>query len=157
MKPAERAQARLLRAEHGWSIKRIAASLDVSVSSVSRWVSDIELTAPQLEALAAANPVYARDRVGTRVFADACRESRRLWQEEGRALARRGDPLHLVGCMLYWAEGSKGRNAVHFTNSDADMLAMCRRFLRGCYAVADDRIRLSVSCHLNNGLSLAEI
>jgi hypothetical protein len=59
--------------------------------------------------------------------------------------------------MLYWAEGSKSRNKVTFTNSDVDMVRYFLRFLRECYAVADDRLTLSVNVHLGNGLTLPEI
>lgn len=59
--------------------------------------------------------------------------------------------------MLYWAEGSKLRNSVAFTNSDPDMLLFFVRFLREECDVADTRILLSVNCHLGNGLTVAEI
>ncbi|MDX6641432.1 MAG: hypothetical protein QOF12_2443 [Solirubrobacteraceae bacterium] len=59
--------------------------------------------------------------------------------------------------MLFWAEGSKCRNAVRFTNSDADMLRTFVAFLRRCYGVASERITLTVNCYLNNGLSIDEI
>jgi len=59
--------------------------------------------------------------------------------------------------MLYWAEGSKQRNGVVLTNSDADMLVVFVRFLRESYDVPTARMNLTVNCHLNNGLSLAEI
>lgn len=59
--------------------------------------------------------------------------------------------------MLFWAEGSKQRNSVAFSNSDVAMHQHFARFLRECYDVPDDRIRLSVNCYLGNGLSLAEI
>jgi hypothetical protein len=59
--------------------------------------------------------------------------------------------------MLYWAEGSKDRNTVRLTDSDADLLALFVRFLTECCAVSPERIRLSVNCRLNNGLELAEI
>ena len=59
--------------------------------------------------------------------------------------------------MLHWAEGSKKRNGVALTNSDPEML----RLSSASYAVpavcSDERIGLAVNCHLNNGLSLAEI
>jgi hypothetical protein len=48
--------------------------------------------------------------------------------------------------MLYWAEGSKGRNAVQFVNSDPEMVAYFGRFLRTYYGVADDQFR--VDCNL---------
>jgi transposase-like protein len=157
VKPAERLEARRLRAEHGASIKAIAAHLGVSVSSVSAWVRDIELTREQLDALADANPAMNRQRSGTARWSDICRDRRRTWQEEGRALARAGDPLHHAGCMLFWAEGSKGRNSATLTNSDPDLLLVFRRFLAQCYAVPDERIAFSVNCFLGNGVALEEI
>jgi len=59
--------------------------------------------------------------------------------------------------MLYWAEGSRTRNLVGLTNSDPAMLRHFLRFLERCYDVALERVRLTVNCHLGNGLSLAEI
>lgn len=72
-------------------------------------------------------------------------------------IARVDDPEHRAGCMLYWAEGSKGRNRVIFTNSDVDMMRLFLRFLREFYDVPDGRVRLSVNCHLGNGLEVEEI
>jgi hypothetical protein len=72
-------------------------------------------------------------------------------------IAKVDEPLHWAGCMLFWAEGSKKRNAVTFTNSDDDMMRFFLRFLRECYGVGDDRVRLSVNCFLGNGKTLAEI
>ena len=59
--------------------------------------------------------------------------------------------------MLYWAEGSKTRNAAQLVNADADLLGTFLAFLRSCYDVADDRIAFSVNCFLGNGLTLDEI
>jgi hypothetical protein len=39
--------------------------------------------------------------------------------------------------MLYWAEGSRERNAIKFTNSDPEMLRFFMRFLRLSFAVPD--------------------
>ncbi len=157
MKPAERLEARRLRAEEGASIKAIAARLHVSASSVSGWVRDIELSGAQLARLAEANPALNRQRSGTARWSEVCRERRRGWQAEGRARARADDPLHHAGCMLFWAEGSKGRNNAILTNADPDLLLVFRRFLRECYAVEDARIAFSVNCFLGNGVTLEEI
>ena len=59
--------------------------------------------------------------------------------------------------MLCWAEGSKRRNTAILTNSDPDLLATFVAFLRRCYGVTDERLALSVNCHLGNGLELEEI
>lgn len=92
------------------------------------------------------NPAYNGQRVGQAVRMARCRERRRDAQEEGRALARRGDRLHAAGCMLYWAEGARNRNALHFSNSDPKMARFFIRFLRECLGVHDARIR--VWCNL---------
>ena len=71
--------------------------------------------------------------------------------------ARDRDLLHLVGCMLYWAEGAKSRNALHFANSDPDMLRVFRRFLTDALGVDPTDIRLRLNVYTNNGLSIEEI
>jgi len=48
--------------------------------------------------------------------------------------------------MLFWAEGSRARNAVEFVNSDPAMIKFFVRFLRSCYGVPDSRI--TVTCNL---------
>jgi transcriptional regulator with XRE-family HTH domain len=157
VKPIERVEAQRLRREEGMSVKVIARRLGVSVSSVSRWTRQIELTAAQVEALRHSHARYAGQLRGAQERRRSARAARLAAQEHGRVLARRSDMLHLQGCMLYWAEGSKLRNVAALTNSDADMLARFLRFLRECYRVEDERIALSVNCHLGNGLSLETI
>jgi transposase len=61
VKTHEREHARRLRREEGASIKDIACRVGVSVSSVSLWVRDIELTPEQHAALLSRNvPTTAR-------------------------------------------------------------------------------------------------
>src|SRR3954449_9212405 len=135
----------------------IASRLDVALSSVSLWTRDIRLTDEQHARLRDANPIYNRQLRGQGGRSASARAARLSAQERGRALARRRDPNHLLGCMLYWAEGSKSRNSVVFCNSDPEMLRAFLAFLRGPCAVGDERIMLAVNCHLNNGLSLQQI
>jgi hypothetical protein len=59
--------------------------------------------------------------------------------------------------MLFWAEGSRRRNCVVFTNADPDMHRVFLNFLRTCYAVADGAVTLTINCFLGNGLILEEI
>jgi transcriptional regulator with XRE-family HTH domain len=153
----EQERARRLRREDGMSIKAITAALDVSSSSVSRWVRDIALTTEQLAVLAAANPILNGQRTGTARSSANARARRLAAQQHGRELAKLGDPLHQAGCMLYWAEGARSRNQVAFTNSDPDMVVRFLEFLRRCYDVTDNKIALRVNVHLGNGLALAEI
>lgn len=139
------------------AVKEISRALGVAPSTVSLWVRDLPLTADQEAALRARNPIYSGSLAGHRASARNARAAREQAQREGRERARSADPLHRAGCMLHWAEGSKSRNAVILTNSDVDMLCLFVRFLRECYDVPLHRFRFSVNCHLNNGLTLAEI
>ena len=65
------------------------------------------------------------------------------YQARGRETARGGDLLHLAGCMLDWAEGSKGRNQLRFSNSDPEMIRFFVRFLQECLGVKPDQIRIT--------------
>jgi hypothetical protein len=143
--------------QDGASIATIHAALPVSKSTISLWVRDIPLDEQHRRALEAANPAVNGRQVGQRAWSRACRDERRRAQEHGRALARRADALHCAGCMLYWGEGTKERNGVGFTNADVDMLRFFLRFLRESYGASDEALRLTVNCHLGNGLSLEQI
>jgi hypothetical protein len=156
-KLAERLEARRLRAQDGASIKEIARALEVSVSSVSVWVRDIELRPEHAARLAALDARSGGRRRGHLESSRLARERRARWQTAGRELARAGDPLHRAGCMLHWAEGSKRRCGVTFSNSDVDMMRLFVRFLRECYSVRDEKLGFSVNCFLGNGLRVDEI
>jgi transcriptional regulator with XRE-family HTH domain len=156
VKVTEREEARRLRQEEGLPIRVIAERLGVSKSSVSIWTRDIVLTEEQHERLRQANPIYNRQYHGQEGRRATARAARLAAQERGRVRAGQGDLLHLQGCMLFWAEGSRRRNSVVFTNSDVEMHRVFLRFLRWC-GVADEKVVLTVNCHLNNGLTLKEI
>lgn len=158
-RPALRAKARELRAK-GEPFKRIAAQLGLSVSTVHSWTRDIELTPEQKKynlrgPRGPQSPAHIARR--TEAWRETNRKRRRGYQCEGREAARRREPLHMAGCMLYWAEGSKERNGVKFVNSDVGMVRFFVSFLRQCLGVpaADFRIRLNV--YTNNGLTLDQI
>jgi hypothetical protein len=147
MKTEERDLARHLRREHGLPINEIARRVGVSKSSVSFWVRDIELTAAQHARLRSMNPAYNRQLNGSRTIAERYRARRRAAQRHGRALARRLEPLHVAGCMLYWGGGAKSpKTQVCFSNSDPAMVSLFVRFLRTYFDVQPLDIR--ISCHL---------
>ncbi len=154
-----RAEARHLRQELGLSIKQIATILNAAQSSVSTWVRDVELTQEQRDTLEDRRrnhlPVSRSKASATNI--GKFRKLREAYQNEGRARARQGDPLHLAGCMLFWAEGTKTRNVLSFINSDPGMLSFYIRFLREALQVQTDDIVVHVNCYLNNGLLLDEI
>jgi hypothetical protein len=140
MKTSERDMARKLRLE-GVSMREIERRVGVARSTVSAWVREIELTDHQREELVARG-MAARTRA-RRIY---YRARRRRSQDEGRAVARRGEPLHAAGCMLFWAEGSRHRNHVQFVNSDPAMVAFFMSFIRRYFKVPNESIR--VACNL---------
>jgi transposase-like protein len=146
VKTDERARARELRRGEGASIKEIARRVGVSVSSVSVWVRDIELTPGQRAALVARNVAYNRQMSGTRKQAAVRRAERMAFQQHGRVRIRASDPLYVAGCMLFWAEGGKHRNTVRFTNSDPEMIRLFARFLSSCFQLETEAMRLT--CNL---------
>ena len=59
--------------------------------------------------------------------------------------------------MLYWAEGSKERNAVIFANSDLQMMRFFHRFLRDCFSIPPERFGFRLNVYTGNGLSIRQI
>ena len=51
----------------------------------------------------------------------------------------------MAGCMLYWAEGSRSRNSVYFTNSDPMMVRVFLDFLVTYFGVRRDAVRIDIN------------
>ena len=127
-------------------MKEIAQLLGVSKSSVSLWVRDIELTAAQHAALQVRNRLHERQILARAAMSANARARRLAWQEDGRKRAALGDNNFAAGCMLYWAEGSRNRNRLVFTNSDPEMVRYFVDFLRAAFDPPTERSR--VTCDL---------
>lgn len=139
--------ARKLRAE-GKSVREIERTLLVARSSVSRWVRDIELTPEQERRLHA---YHRGDRLNVaRRKSERAREQRAAWQAEGRSRARERDRIHMAGCMLYWAEGSRTRNSVLFTNSDPSMVRFFLDFLDQAIGAQRDAVRIDINLFVDH-------
>lgn len=146
MKKIIRDEAREMR-KRGETVTGIAKALNVSKGTVSMWVRDIVLTDAQVEAIRVKRSQYAAQNKGSQANKRKFLTVRQQYQQEGREVARLGRPLHLAGCMLYWAEGAKSRNSFYFVNSDPHMLRLMMRFLREEMGIQDDEIRLKIHCH----------
>lgn len=139
-------EARRLRKE-GKSVNEIVTILGAAKSSVSLWVRDIELTGEQRISLKTRGRQYGSENAGAQVNIERFRVLRVKYQEGGRAKAKEQRSLHLAGCMLYWAEGSKNRHRVEFVNSSAEMLRFFIRFLREELNIKDENIKINIHCH----------
>lgn len=150
--PAEWAEARRLRRELGLPLKAIAAEVGVSLSSVSLWTRDISISDEQRS-----RNLSLATSARSKRWAALNRERRLGYQRAGREQARRGDPEHRAGCMLFWAEGAKDRNTCCFANSDPDMVRIMRTFLTNQFGVAAADFRVRLNVYTGNRLSLADI
>ncbi len=156
VKRETRAAARKLR-EQGKSVGEIARILEVSKGSVSVWVRDIELTQAQIEALKENQRLYGNQNSGAKANQQRAKAKRIAYQLAGREHAKTGSQLHLIGCMLYWAEGAKSRNAIYFANSDSNMMTLFMQFLRVELGVYNEDVRLLIHCHTNDEEEIARI
>lgn len=147
-KVQEKEESRRLRAVEGMSIKAIARQVGVSPGSVSAWVRGIDLTESQKAILR--KTMLKSGLKGAQTRASTARACRQASQELGRAVAHERDWLHVAGCMLYWAEGTKGRNSVRLSNSDAPLLRLFLRCLRERFGVRDEDIRVTCTFYADS-------
>jgi hypothetical protein len=154
-KPSEHAEARRLRQEAGMPLNQIAARLGVSVSTVHGWCRDIELTAEQR----ARN--LARPGQASRILAEGrrrqARKARIEYQHAGRRRASERDPLHVAGCMLFWAEGTKSRNELRLANSDLELVRFFVRFLKESLGVKPEDFSMRLNVYTNSGRTIDDI
>jgi predicted transcriptional regulator len=113
MKTVEQQRARDLRGQ-GRSVKEIARELQVSPSSVSRWIREVPLTEEQRRRLLMRISQGRLD--GAVKLIRAAKHQRAEDQHRGRMRAREADASYAAGCMLFRAEGDKRRNAVALAN-----------------------------------------
>lgn len=144
----KRKRARKLR-RGGASYSEIQKELHIAKSTLSTWVSDIELSDDQ-----------RRQIKGRKKFRGSnesfYRNKRRAYQDAGREMARSiPDKDFVIGCMLYWAEGGKGRNMLQFSNSDPEMVKVFIRFLDRFFAA--ENISTYVQCYDGNGLNAQDV
>jgi hypothetical protein len=158
-KPIEFIEARRMRSL-GFSYKVIARTLGISPSSAFNWTHDIDLTEGQRWELlyGPRGPWHPAD-VARRAETWRLKNQahRRGWQLQGRERARATDPLHMAGCMLYWAEGAKNRNNVLIANSDLHLIRFFKVFLTECFEIPEEDLTLRLNVYLGNGMSLRAI
>lgn len=156
MKLEQKQKARQLRTD-GLSIKQITKILNVSQSSVSKWVRDIELTFDQLEYLDKNNVTKNSQHLGAKARSDKARQLRLEYQKEGRKKAKEGNLLHQAGCMLYWAEGNKSKNQCTLVNTDNNLLKFFKQFLQENFNLSKKDFVITINYYTNNGLTKEDI
>ena len=125
-------------------------------STVGLWLKNVQLTKEQKERLynnnGFVNPLF-----GNRCMQQKYLEVRKKSQMIGRKKMKQRNPDYVAGCMLYWAEGTKNRTSVAFTNCDVNMHKVFIGFLLEQCNVKKENIRMFINCYLDNGLTLLDI
>ena len=129
----------------GLSYGEIMELIPVKKSTLATWCRDVELTDLQIAAIKkrrAPEPGIPRPTNRKRLAEIA--ELREVAREI--ALELMDDPWWIAGLVLYWAEGSKGRNKVSMANADPRAL---RLFIRWIRKYVNPAARFSIQLHLH--------
>lgn len=73
------------------------------------------------------------------------KQNREIYFNQGKELAKRNDPLHIKGCMLYWAEGTKSRNSFGFSNCEVEIHRLMISFLKQTFPKHFHKLKVRVN------------
>ncbi len=145
MKFAKKLKAIELRRE-GLSYSEINSSINVSKSTLSNWLKDIELTDEQRVRL---SRLQATAYLGAKII-----QARSLaHHKEIRESAQKEVPnllnnrLFIAGLMLSWAEGDKRSGEVQFSNSAPEMIKLMMKWFREFCKVPESKFRIGLFLH----------
>jgi len=145
--------------KQGFSYNEISAKLKIPKSTLSCWLSNIELSRKAKDRLSARvhegslAGLLKRNKNQTILAKQRADEIRRIAKIE--ALKLLSNKLFLTGTSLYWAEGyKKGAHgskwkAVDFANSDPDLIRIMMKFFRKICKVEDSKIKIQLIAHKN--------
>jgi hypothetical protein len=138
----------------GRSYNEISRILDVSKSTLSLWLKNVKMP-PEIEKRfwdktrkKWSESITAFNKKQGEIAKNLAGKRQRTAAKEIRKLSKR--ELLLIGVALYWAEGyKKNRWAIHFTNSDPEMIKVMIRFLKEICGVPELGMRAAVQIHPN--------
>lgn len=138
-------RAKQLRLQ-GMSIKKIAKQLGIANSTASLWTRGITLTDDQREKLIKRIITDEQAVAHGNLF----RNRRLAAQNIGRERVYKEDPLYLAGCMLYWGEGNKSKNAITLANAEPAMLILFKKFLTKFFKIKNEDITITLNCYTDH-------
>lgn len=131
MKFEEKKQAIALR-KKGMAMGEIAKKINVSKSSISCWVRDIQLSAKQKNSLNKnGHSIDAIEKRRISRLANTTARHKFIYdQAYVEADLLKDNLLWSVGVSLYWGEGGKSQNLVRISNSDPAIIATMMKFFK---------------------------
>lgn len=157
MRHKERDKALELRIKHKLGYATIAKQINVSKSTLSRWLKDLPLTEERIRELRREN--WSKGEAGRELFRQTMRKKReekdaQVYIHQRRRLGPLSrQSLFVAGLMLYLAEGDK-KDSYHigFANTDPEIIGFFLWWLRIFLKVPKSRIR--VQLHLYESMKL---
>lgn len=144
----------------GNSYLQISKELNVSKSTLSYWLKDVEISRAAREAInnrayrKSREALIKRNKQQTVLAAQRAKKIREEARNEVRGLMQ-NNPLFLSGISLYWAEGyKKGAEgskwkSVDFANSDPMMISVIMKFFRKDCKITEEKFRAQLIAHNN--------
>lgn len=136
----------------GLSYSEIREHLPIAKTTLSLWLRDIQLTKKQKERL---------KQKGGQFQHLACAAHRRKRIEKTKRIVKKArseikasdkNTLHIIGVVLYWAEGSKQKAhspsvGVIFSNTDLLMVRIYIKWLKECLELSDKELVFEIYIH----------
>lgn len=157
MKYKERDRALELRIKHKLGYATIAKQLNVSKSTLSRWLKDLPLSEKRIHELRREN--WARGEASRELFRQTMRQKReekdaQIYEEQRKQLGTLSrQSVFVAGLMLYLAEGDK-KDIYHIglANTDPEIIKFFLRWLQDFLKIPQSRIRIQL--HLYESMNI---
>lgn len=128
----------------GFSYNEILRYIPVAQGTISRWCHNIPLTEKQKKRLIEKrnnNPLIR----SLREKSTRDQEEAKIWAGKRIEKLPNTEQLLLVsGTLLYWAEGTKSKSGIEFTNTDPKMIKVMMKFLRKILCIPNDKFKIMV-------------
>lgn len=158
----EQKQKAIKLRKEGMSYSEILTVVPVAKSTLSIWLRSVGLSKPQQQRLTAkklaaaqrggALRKTARKELTSKIYKTAEKQIGRISKRE----------LFLIGAVLYWAEGTKEKEAapgsgIQFTNSDPKMLKVFLLWLKSVCKIDEEKIHFQIYLHETNIKRIQEV
>ena len=144
----------------GRSYREIRQELQVSKSSLSLWLKEVELSEDQKARLAMLKHVGQTKAARTIQARRLTRQRATIYAARSQVPELAESELFVAGVALYWAEGGKAKpwrpgEQVSLINSDPDVIRLFLRWL-ALLGIGLDRLVFTISIHESADLGVAE-
>jgi len=137
--------------KHGESYGEINKKLNISKSTLSYWLKDIEISKEHKMTLrekmrnAGTSALIKRNKNQTLI---AMNNAKDIIEKESKTIANIDkEKLKLIGCALYLGEGGKTPNRADFTNSNPEIIKIMMKYFRSICNVKGDKFRIQLSIY----------